>query len=124
MPVTIKIDTNRKIAVIKATGLVTGDEMLAGDRELYSHPDWRNGYGVLADFTEVERLELPNDAVARLVTSNLRNNHLFDRSKMAVAAGKDLVFGLARMWDILAEDLTMQRGIFRDVDSAMDWLKK
>lgn len=123
MSITMKIFPERKLGVIKGRGEVSAEEMIRGDLELYNHPDWRNGFNILCDFTEIDQIHLAQVDISRLIESNKIHNPLFNQSKLAVAAAKDLVFGLARMWDTLADDLTMKRAVFRSVDEAMEWLE-
>lgn len=42
--------------------------------------------------------------------------------KMAIVTSSDLVFGIARMYEMISEGLPFERMVFRDYEDALSWL--
>lgn len=122
MPVSHRILPDRNLTIIEAHGEVQVREILADGARMIASPDWRAGMNILCDYRLIEDLDMDTDAIHRIVAEDERNAGALDGCRCAVVAEQDLVFGLARMWEMLSEGSNFERAVFRDIASAMGWL--
>ncbi len=45
-------------------------------------------------------------------------------SVIAAVAGRDVIYGLSRMWEILVDDTTWETMVFRKIEDAKVWIKE
>lgn len=119
MPLTFEIDRARRIVRTVASGLVTYDDLarhLADEErdDAVGLAELIDGRGATTDIT--------SDQVRALVawTDALVRKGRF--GALALVTDSDLAFGMARMYQILAEPLPAQIGVFRTLGAAEAWL--
>ena len=122
MPVIYTIIPDQKVACIRAWGKVTVDDIMIQGERMFAEGEWRNGFSILCDYREITELNVTSEEVKRLVGQDKKNERLFDKSKCAVVATKDFIFGLSRMWEILSEDTSLTKMVFKDIADAIRWL--
>ena len=118
MPAEYKIDKMSGVVFSAAHGVVT-------DKEAYSHQDklrddsgFDPGFSQLFDFTLVTGAELSIAAIHHLA----ERNPFGLGSKRAFVASSDLMYGLARMFQVLTSDHSDELTVFRDMDEARNYL--
>ena len=119
MPVTFEIDPERRMVRTVASGLVTYDDLarhLAEEERdnALGFAEVFDGRGATTDLT-------PNQARALVVRTDalLRKGRF---GALAIVTDDNFAFGMARMYQILAEPLPVQIGVFRTLDEATAWL--
>lgn len=119
----VEFDLARGIIRATAVGSMVGQELvdLIGTIALMaaSHP----GAGVLADYrrSTVEEIQTPD--VHSVVKVFGDSSETWHGRRYAMVVQGDLMFGLARMWMSLVDDVTeMETGVFKDVEPAEAWL--
>ena len=123
MSVRFRIISSAKFAHFKVSGNITTiEEILCKGTSLFTDEDWENGFNVLLDYRDVSQMDIYGSDVRQLVFQDKKNSHLFDKSRFAVVAVKDFVYGLARMWEILSEHTRIECRVLRNIDKALDWL--
>ncbi|HKD50273.1 MAG TPA: hypothetical protein VKB90_05730 [Candidatus Acidoferrum sp.] len=82
-------------------------------------PDFDPSFGEIADLTEVTQVEVSGDDIREIAQKNIFS----PLSRRAIVVPNDVIFGLARMYEILRE-LQGESGIrvFRTLDEALDWV--
>jgi len=119
MPASYKIDKkNRWVHTVHWGVLSHADIVSIVDRGL-KDPDFDPTFGEIADFTEVTQVDVSAEDIRELAQKNIFSPH----SRRAIVVPNDLIFGLARMYEIL-RDLQGETGIrvFRTLDEALDWV--
>jgi hypothetical protein len=119
MPVTHEIDRERDLLRTRATGLVTFDDL---DRHItMEEADHALGLAELLDArgatTDISRAD-----VQRLV---YRTDALVRKGRfgaLAIVTDDDVAYGMARMYQILCEELPVRIGVFRLLEPALAWL--
>jgi 2-hydroxychromene-2-carboxylate isomerase len=119
MPMTLEIDPAHRTLRTVASGLVTYDDLSRHlDEEESSDAvgfaEVIDGRGATTDITP--------DQVRALVA---RTDALLRRGRfgaLAIVTDSDFAFGMARMYQILAEPLPVQIGVFRTLEQAAVWL--
>ncbi|ABF40907.1 hypothetical protein Acid345_1906 [Candidatus Koribacter versatilis Ellin345] len=102
MPVKVEVDRSRRLAKRTYIGVVTASELLDSIHEYRSAPEFDPSFNELMDFREVDRIDASIDDI-RLCA--LRAVPFANTSKRVILAPQPLVFGLARMYQIIGEDI-------------------
>jgi hypothetical protein len=118
VPVTYAIDPNQKLVITRCWGAVTEDEVHDHNRRLRTDPAFNPGYRQLADMTGLTEI---------LVSTKMINETSIDQffnpgTPRAFVASTDAVFGLARKFALQAEAVGQTIQVFRDLESAENWL--
>ena len=105
------------------TGEVTNDELF---RSLdMVKEDILNGQIIeqaLYDFTDTTTISATAKDIMRYSKQCLRMAQLNPNVRMAVIAPKDIVFGLARMWECYVDGVGYTTKVFRTREDAQSWL--
>jgi hypothetical protein len=119
MPAYFKIDKERRLVMSTAEGVLTMAEALAHQEKLLKDPDFDPSFSQLWDLSQVTNWELDAADMRRLAQRTLFSSH----SRRACLTTRDLVFGHARMFEMLRESAG-ETGIriFRNLDDALDWV--
>lgn len=123
MPILYRVIPDQKVAYIKASGKVNADEIMREGARMFAETDWENGFNILCDYRNITELDLRSEDINRIASRDRVHEPIFDKSKCAVVAENDLIFGLSRMWEIVSEDTSLTTMIFRDIREAIDWLE-
>ena len=116
-----QLDTSKKLTIFTVSGTVTAREIAsairsfyAADVTLYSLWDLRQG-----------NIESTDDEVWNLArTVRTLNLSIRTGGKTALVAGEGAIFGLARMYQHIADTLTLpfEIRVFSNIEEAYDWL--
>lgn len=119
MPVSYRIDKNRRLVWSTAWGVFSYDDVVAHKDRLLSDPDFDPGYSQIADLTQVTRLKLTTTEVEAFAQFQVFS----PGSRRALVASDDGLFGLGRMFATL-RDIRGESGIgvFRSIDDALEWI--
>ncbi|HEU5179830.1 MAG TPA: hypothetical protein VFW45_03495 [Candidatus Polarisedimenticolia bacterium] len=125
MPITYKIDHERKTVFAKGFGVLTDEDVFGYQREVWSREDTR-GYSELIDMRGVEQIALPSmDRVRDLANLSAEMDPGKTPSKFAIVAGSDLAFGLGRMYEAyrgMNPRSSKEVKVFRILEDALKWL--
>ncbi len=122
MPVFYQIDRTQRVIRTKCVGDVTLDEVLGHFGALEQDPRCPNHLDVLLDLCETtsmpkaEQLKAVSNEIGRI-----RKRVRFDAC--AIAVSRDALYGMARMFEVLAEDRFRETHVFRTLDEAEKWLE-
>ncbi|MGE5647557.1 MAG: STAS/SEC14 domain-containing protein [Acidobacteriota bacterium] len=121
MPITYRIDRSTGIIRTKCAGVVTLEDVLGHLRALESDPECPPRLDVLLDFSEWTseangaELRAAGDAVGSV-------SHRVQFGACAIVAPTDLLFGMARMFEVFAEAWFRAIQVFRAAAAAEAWL--
>jgi hypothetical protein len=119
MPISFKIDKDRRLVMGFGSGVVTKEDMLAGREQLLKDPDFDPSFSLLQDYTQIAESTITPDDVRQLARTSIYS----PASRRALVMKDDASFGLARMFETHRE-LGGHTGvrIFRNIDEALDWV--
>jgi hypothetical protein len=125
MPIQIEVKHAAMGVVYHCHGVVTIEEFFAAGEGFLATPEeirkWR--YSII-DLTDVESMDINYDKVSFIVQQNDRiAANAVPGVLLAVAAPKDIGFGLARMWEVLVERAGWDTMTFRSVAEADSWIQ-
>ena len=105
------------------TGRVPDDEFLAFYETFFKSSTFQPSINILVDLRETHSSVRSPEALLRFAKSmEKRLDDINESTKVAVVAPKDLSFGLARMYKVLADSVNWNFVVFRALDAALAWL--
>ena len=119
MPVSYKIDKQRRLIITTCLEQVTLAEGLAHQDKLLKDPDFDHSFSQLMDCTRVNFSGFAGNDIRKLAERNVFSA----QSRRAIVVSSNLDYGFGRMFEMLRESAG-EHGIriFRDLDEAVDWL--
>jgi hypothetical protein len=122
MPISYWIDSNVGIVFTTATGVLTDEELLAHKRKLTADPGFKRGMVEVSDVREVTQLDVTPEGVRSFVHQDQLDAERLRDYKLAIVVSRDVVFGMARMYQTLTEENVPNVGVFRNLEEAKVWL--
>ncbi len=122
MPITYQIDRVRQLVCTSCTGAATLDEVLQHFAVLTQDPNCPEQLHVLLDLSEMTSLP----ASEQLRTVALEIGRIVPRVKFlncAIIASRDALFGMARMFEVFAEEYFQATRVFRTREEGLIWLE-
>ena len=105
------------------SGTVDDTELLGTYNALISSPGYDASLNDLVDLRAVEKLDVTGDALRELARAfALVVDRRRYRTRRAIVAPMDHVYGMARMYEILRSDAPEEIRVFRDMEAARAWL--
>lgn len=121
MPVTYRIDPTRRLIHTTCSGLVTLEEVLEHFAVLMQDPKRSHGLDVLLDLTQIA--SVPTSEELRIVTSEIAHiRPAIEFGRCAVAASREAMYGMSRMFEVYAEGYFAEVQAFRTLEEAAGWL--
>ena len=106
------------------TGTLTPDELENALLDAYRHPDYRPDANSLCDLRGAGVEAFTGPEVRRIVDAVLEHRGAPPGIRTAIVVGRDLSYGLARMFaQQLEAESPSDVMVFRDMDEAMAWLE-
>jgi len=118
MPIAYTIDPVRSIVLSRAWGVVTDRDLLAHVRALAADPRFKPHFNQLYDCRGVTDVEVSSSGIKDLA----KLNPFGVGARRAVVVNRDITYGMARMYQMTREPSTDELEVFRDWDSALEWL--
>ena len=110
--------------IITWEGAVTGKELMDAFSEIYATDEQikRIAYQLIV-LTKSEEIMVTADELRRVAALDIRASKVNPNMLVAVVGDRDIVFGLARMWETFVDDAPLKTKVFRNREDAEDWLK-
>lgn len=126
MPIVIEGRQNGVGVIYNCRGAVTIDDFLKAGIGFLAFPKaikkWR--YCII-DLTSVEAMQIDSKEIRTIVEQNKRiAAFALPGALLAVAAPKDLGYGIAREWEALVEQVGWETMTFRSRSEAEAWIKE
>ena len=121
MPVTYVIDTEEKLIRTRCIGNVTLNEVIAHLRTLEGDPVCPDSLDVFLDLSETTSLPLSGQISAVTVEFS-RSKKKVRFNTCAVVATRDALFGMLRMFSVVAGPYFTAIHVFRGASEAEEWL--
>jgi hypothetical protein len=118
MPGGYTIDAARSLILSRAWDVLTGADLIRHARTLASDPGFKPDFNQLCDFRDVTEVRADAAAIRELAALNPFGSG----ARRALVVSTDVVFGMARMYQILTEPAPDVFEVFRDFDQALKWL--
>ena len=124
MPISIQTYNNGQGVRTSYSGVVTDEEYFQLVRLYLSMPieQFRNIRYGLTDLSKVEKLDLSTTAVVEAATMSSKTMKKNPSLRIAIAAPRDLVFGMSKIWSAWSDMELEHTALFRSVAEAEAWL--
>lgn len=125
MPVDVKYLDGGKGVVAAMSGFVTGDELIAANREVFSRDLAAEPYLYsLVDCDEVGGVNVSTLQLHEIARQNIGASKNLQNYIVAIYAKNDLPFALARMWQVFVDRTGWDTQVFRSRPEAVAWIKE
>ena len=124
MPISYRILPEKNLVMTRAHGVLREDELLAHKRTLLADPEFRPGMRELSDVRDVEKLDVSPAGIRSFVIQDEADAPKLEGYRLAIVASEDLVYGMARMYEMQAETLPPSVRVFRDLAEAEAWIEE
>ena len=121
MPITYKIDPDRRLIVTRCVGNTSLDEVLHHFGELIRDPECPPVLDVLLDLTEMTAVPDSGQLHAAAAAAGEASAHV-QFSHCAIVASSEPTRGLAMVWQMFAQQSFRAAETFRTVKDAQIWL--
>lgn len=124
MPYVTVFDDDGTGVTHTGNGIVTAAEVLAGAvRVQQTVRSGRKLTHGIVNFIDVVELQLEKEDMDRLVNEQLITASFISNAVVAIITPQDHAFGIARMWQALAEKNGWTSRVFRTQPEALAWLR-
>jgi hypothetical protein len=123
VPITYKIDADKRTIRTKCFGHVTLPEVINHFRTVAQDPETPKRRNVFLDLSELDSNSLPDSGELSTVVNELKRISGEPRlGACAILATNDALFGMMRMFEVLSERLFRVIQTFRTAEDAEAWL--
>lgn len=124
MPMTYRIDPEANLLSVVSQGVITQDERMQTIQAWLKDPVYRPGLDTFFDLTGAE--STPDLAELREIVATIAERAPdIGPKKVAILTAKPITFGVARVFQALAEveDTPLRVKVFNDRHAAWSWLR-
>ncbi len=123
MAYTFEINPRTRRVDVRVKGRDTAADLTRRVQEITGDPLWSPGFDILVDTCEVNEFDFSTSDIQDIARLHEDMNKLIGGGKLAIAAPRDLIYGVGRMWETLAEGRTaLSIRVFRSLEEAETWL--
>jgi len=124
MPLTYRIDTEARMLFIHGEGVITQPERIQTILAWIKDPAFRPGLDAFCDLSAAESTPKLSD-LREIVAIIGEHAPAIGHSKLAILTSKPITFGVARVFEALAqvEETPLQVRVFFNRDKAWAWLR-
>jgi len=107
-------------------GIVSGKEICNSLNEIYSGEILLRQKYQIWYFIDVEKFDFPKNDFIRMVDKDMKASKINPNIIVAVVGNEDLIYGIARMWEIHMEvrESGFETMTFRKKEDAEVWISK
>ena len=121
MAVTYRIAPDERIVYLTTTGEATFAQWREAVLSALSDPAYRKGFNFLSD--RRDQTDVPDTEFVKAAAALLREHSAaIGDCRWAAVAGRDALYGMARMFSTFSEGTCIQVAAFRDYEDARRWL--
>lgn len=114
MPVTVRVDRNKKLVVTTYIGEVTNEDVARQIAEIKRNAPYEGEYRAITDFTQVTHFDISSDQI-RLVAES---KSPLEKARRVMVAPSDVAYGTSRMFQMLAGKTRPNITVVRTLDEA------
>jgi hypothetical protein len=122
MTIQVHVDESRQLVEVVFAGQVTDSEFADTMNRYLQEPFATLPLG-LFDLTDIASLDVAAESIrdaARRVAQHVDSR--LEQGKLAIVAPRDLLFGMARMYEMLRDESPVEVRVFRERNEAESWL--
>ena len=116
------IDSNQHMVIHIITGPLMLKEIQQATVNLYNDPHFQTTMSILVDLRNGTVRNLSQQDIEEFVALNIRMGQQRGAGNSAIVTARDIDFGIARQLQSMLDNTSRRLGVFRDYQSAVDWL--
>lgn len=116
-----EFDPIRSVADITISGNLEDKEAISWFKSLFEQLSGATQVSGIVDTRRLVNLNVKSETVREITRLAEANDHLFEGSRWAVVADKEVVFGMARMYATIRDGAPYEIRVSREIDAARDW---
>ena len=106
------------------SGFVDDEDLRTAYDALLASGEFDPAMDVVSDLSEVTRYDVSAEGLRELARTFAPYNAAMAGARLAIVAPKDVIYGMARMFEILRSDAPQEIRIFRDLEEAREWIQQ
>ena len=118
----LRFDKDTNLAYIRLTGMLTKDLILAAFDAAVYDDGYASGMGRIWDFREADLSLLNPPTIASIARYPTRFPPGINDVKVAFVCGRELEYGLSRMFEALSADGDTKISVFYSMEEAETWM--
>jgi len=118
----LNYNKEKNYCTIKLKGILSRDEILHAFNAAVSHIYHVPGMGRLWDFCEADLSLLSSDTINSMAQYSLRFPNGINNVKVAFVVGRELEYGLTRMFEAFSSNAKTTIKIFKSLEQAKKWI--
>lgn len=124
MPIDIKYLDNGLGVYWFGHGILTGQNIIEASKETFeSEERLKQIKYALIDFTSIDKVIIANADIQLKFNEDERATEIAKDTIVALAASKDVMFGISRIWEAYVDELSWETNVFRSISKAKLWIK-
>jgi hypothetical protein len=123
VPIDYRVDSEHGILFVADFGEVEEAELNDQAARMGRDPSIVPALNALVDLREASIRDLQAKVIRDLAVKFREMNLIGDRTKMAIAATNDVVFGMARIYGAVRSNSKLEARVFREITEARKWLE-
>jgi hypothetical protein len=108
---------------ILASGIVTGEEIIKAQEEIYNEENLQKQKYQIIDRTHCTEYQVSSEDIERISDIDNRASEVNSYIIIAVVSSTPLQYGMTRMWQAYIKEDRFMTKIFVDRKSADEWIK-
>ena len=116
------LDNGIGIEII-ASGIVTGEEIIKAQEEIYNEENLQKQKYQIIDRTHCTEYQVSSEDIERISDIDNRASEVNSYIIIAVVSSTPLQYGMTRMWQAYIKEDRFMTKIFADRKSADEWIK-
>lgn len=122
MPISYEINKEEELIYTTASGSLDDADIAGFKQKLLSDPDYSPGMKELSDLRAVDEFRVTIAGISRFAGMDEESVEMVKEHRLAIVATEDVIFGMARMYQLQTEKAKPNVQIFRDLQPAREWL--
>jgi len=122
MPIQYRYDPEKRLLQVRVHGTVTDAELLEYARTATADPTIEAEADELIDLRDVEIPDVETSTLKQVANLFHDSERAEQGVRIALVAGSDAAYGLARMYQAFRIDSSAEIQVFREMDAARGWL--
>ncbi len=123
MPITYHFAESQGVVETEATLPLAPEDVLKAAAEINGDPRYRPGMKCLCDLSGLSDFEVSAEDAWSLRSQLGQLGGVMSEGAVALVAPSDYVYGMARMYVQILDDIGAEVEIFRDAETARAWLE-
>jgi len=111
--------------IIRVEGLISGNEIKEANDIIYESPDKIKKIKYqICDLTNASEVSASESDIRAISNQDKKASEINPNMLIAVVGEKDVIFGLARMWEAFSYDSPFETMVFRTMEDAQQWIRE